>query len=80
MHFRQQFGMERFVFCKLLQALKHRTEMQDTKYVSAEEQLDIFLQIAHTGMSNARCKNASSAVGKQFPSKLNFFSSFIYQD
>ena len=41
------------MFCKLLQALKHRTGLEDTKHVSAEEQLAIFLRIARTGMSNA---------------------------
>jgi hypothetical protein len=63
MRFRRQFGMERFVFRKLLQALKHRTGLRDTKYVSAEEQLAIFLRIARTGMSNAEMQERFQRSG-----------------
>ena len=44
--------MERFVFRKLLRELEWRCGLCDTKHVQAEEQLAIFLRIAHTGMGN----------------------------
>jgi len=55
--------MERFVFRKLLHTLGHRTGLQDTKHVSAEEQLAIFLWIARTGMSNAEMQECFQRSG-----------------
>jgi len=64
MRFHRQFGMERFVFHKLLQALKCQTGLQDMKHVSAEEQLAIFLWIACTGMSNAEMQEHFQRSGE----------------
>jgi hypothetical protein len=55
--------MERFVFRKLIHALRHRAGLQDTKHVSAEEQLAIFLRIARTGMSNAEMQERFQRSG-----------------
>jgi hypothetical protein len=50
--FRRQFGMQRFVFRKLLRELEHKCGLHNTKHVTSEEQLAIFLRIARTGMGN----------------------------
>jgi hypothetical protein len=50
--FYNQFGMHRHVFCKLLETLRSLTGFDDTRYVSAEEQLMIFLHFARQAKSN----------------------------
>ena len=45
-------GMNRFVFQRLVQELETRTWLCPTKYLSSEEQVTIFLCIAHTGQEN----------------------------
>jgi hypothetical protein len=44
--------MQRFVFRKLLRELEHKCGLHNTKHVTSEEQLAIFLRIARTGMGN----------------------------
>jgi len=46
-------GVEKFVFWRLLFELCQQCGHWATRYVSAEEQLAIFLQIAQTGLSNS---------------------------
>jgi hypothetical protein len=53
-HFRDQMGMAPHVFRKLLQVLRDKVGIADTKYVSAEEQLAIFLYMVVTGLSNRK--------------------------
>jgi hypothetical protein len=50
--FYNQLGMHRHVFHKLLDTLRSLTGFDDTKYVSAEEQLMIFLHFARHAKSN----------------------------
>lgn len=50
--FYDEMGMKKHVFWKLLSVLRKDTGLQDTRNVSAEEQLAIFLQFAHRGLSN----------------------------
>jgi hypothetical protein len=40
------------VFLKLVEALILRCSLRPTKYVSAEEQVAIFLRVARTGLGN----------------------------
>ena len=61
--FRRQFGMERFVFRKLLRVLESRCGLCDTKHVQGEEQLAIFLCIAHTGMGNEEMRECFQRSG-----------------
>ena len=46
-------GINRFVFWKLLRVLEQKVGLGPTRFVSAEEQLAIFLCIAQTGLSNS---------------------------
>ncbi|KAF8229581.1 hypothetical protein L208DRAFT_1145844, partial [Tricholoma matsutake] len=41
--FWRQFGMQHFVFRKLLHELEHKCGLHNTKHVTSEEQLAIFL-------------------------------------
>ncbi|KAJ6490531.1 hypothetical protein DFH09DRAFT_947748, partial [Mycena vulgaris] len=50
--FRRAFGMSRYVFLKLVQALRLKSGLRPTKHVSSEEQVTIFLRIAVTGLGN----------------------------
>ena len=45
--FKNEMGMNKHVFNKLLEVLKEYGGLNDTRYVSAEEQLAIFLHFAH---------------------------------
>ena len=56
-------GMNRFVFQKLLYELEQRVGLGPTRYVSSEEQLAIFLQIARTGLSNAEMQERFQRSG-----------------
>lgn len=51
---RNNLGMNKHVFMKLLQELQGRTNLVDTKHVEAKEQLAIFLYLATTGLSNRK--------------------------
>jgi len=44
--------MGKHVFNKLLEVLEKNGGLKDTQYVSAEEQLAIFLHFAHHALSN----------------------------
>jgi hypothetical protein len=44
--------MSKYVFIKLVQALRLNCRFSPTKHVSCEEQLAIFLRIAVTGLGN----------------------------
>ena len=50
--FKNEIGMRKHVFNKLLEVLKKDGGLEDTRYVSAEEQLAIFLHFAHRALSN----------------------------
>ena len=47
-----ELGMHKAVFIQLLKTLKRDANVQSTRYVSAEEQLAIFLHYVHRGLSN----------------------------
>ena len=50
--FKNEMGMSKHVFNKLLKMLKEDGGLKDTRYVSAEEHLAIFLHFAHQALSN----------------------------
>jgi len=50
--FKNEIGMGKHVFNKLLEVLEENGGLKDTRYVSAEEQLAIFLHFAHRASSN----------------------------
>jgi hypothetical protein len=49
---RQELGVTGKVFYRLLQMLVGQAVLQDTRYVTAKEQLAIFLRVVTTGESN----------------------------
>ena len=48
--FYEQMGMNKHVFRWLVHELRTRTDLRDTRWVSAEEQVAIFLHLAVTGL------------------------------
>lgn len=50
--FYNEFGMRKHVFWKLLSVLRKDAGLHDTRHVSCEEQLAIFLHYVHRGLSN----------------------------
>ena len=62
--FRRQFGMERFVFRKLLRVLESWCGLCDTKHVQGEEQLAIFTgsDSFHSSWQYPRCEAPSQKV------------------
>jgi hypothetical protein len=50
--FYNEMGMRKHVFWSLLSVLQRDTGLHDTRHVSCEEQLAIFLHYAHRGLSN----------------------------
>ena len=50
--FKNKMGMSKHVFDRLLEVLQEDGELNDTRYVSAQEQLAIFLHFAHQALSN----------------------------
>ncbi|SRR5260221_798875 len=50
--FKNEMGMSKRVFNNLLELLKKGGGLKDTRYVSAEEQLGIFLHFAHRALPN----------------------------
>lgn len=50
--FYNEIGMKKRTFWALLSVLRRDADLRDTKHVSAEEQLAIFLHYAHRGLSN----------------------------
>lgn len=55
--FKEQFGMNKHVFSSLLQFLCERCRLQNSKYVSAAEQLAIFCHFATQGLSNRQLQD-----------------------
>ena len=53
---RDVLGLHRHVFRALVQELKMYSGLQDTRHVSAEEQLAIFLRLAHTGLGQREAR------------------------
>lgn len=49
--FRSAFGISQNVFNRILHVLKNKAGLKDSKHLSAEEQLGIFLYITTTGLS-----------------------------
>lgn len=56
-------GMQRHVFRKLVRELQMRTWLTATRWVSAEEQLAIFLRIARTGQANVEMQERFQRSG-----------------
>ncbi len=56
-------GMQRHVFRKLVKELQTRTWLAPTRWVSAEEQLAIFLRIARTGQANVEMQERFQRSG-----------------
>ena len=50
--FHNEMGMRKHVFWALLSILREETGLYDSRHLSAEEQLAIFLHFAHRGLSN----------------------------
>ena len=50
--FYNKMGMEKHIFWSLLSILRRTSGLHDTKHISSEEQLAIFLHYAHRGLSN----------------------------
>ena len=50
--FKNEMGINKKVFNKLLRALEEHGKLKDTQYVSAEEQLAIFLHFVLRALSN----------------------------
>lgn len=50
--FREQLGLAHHVFRKLSQVLQKSHGLRDSRHVSADEQLAIFLHFARTGLSS----------------------------
>jgi hypothetical protein len=55
--FYDNFGMHKHVFRRLLKTLQTKTDLSDTKYVLAIEQLGIFLYAVITGLSVRKLEN-----------------------
>lgn len=51
-HMYKQLGMSKNTFRKLCNELQLQHGLSDSKYISADEQLAIFLNFAHTGASS----------------------------
>ena len=50
--FYNEMGMQKHVFYALISVLRRDVGLRDTRHVSDEEQLAIFLHYAHRGLSN----------------------------
>ena len=53
---RNNLGLNKHVFSKLLQELQARAGLVDSKYIQASEQLAIFLYLATTGLTNRKAQ------------------------
>ena len=60
--FHQQIGMQRSAYRKLSQELQLHHGLRSNKYVSADEQLSMFLYLARTGGVIVCCKNDSKGA------------------
>lgn len=54
LRFYNQFGLEKFVFKAMLRSLARHTNFSDSKYITAEEKLAIYLYACRTGLSNRK--------------------------
>jgi hypothetical protein len=61
--FRNQMGMEKHVFRQLIKVLQVKAGLGDTKHVTIEEQLGIFLHMAVTGNSNRKMQERFQQSG-----------------
>ena len=50
--FKNEMGMSKLVFNRLLEVLEEDGGLKDSRYVSSQEQLAIFLHFAHRALSN----------------------------
>jgi len=50
--FKNEMGMSKYIFNRLLEVLQEDGRLHDTRYVTAQEQLAIFLHFAHQALSN----------------------------
>lgn len=55
--FREQYGMNKHVFRALLQFLCQRCRLQNSRYISAAEQLSIFCHFATQGLSSRQLQD-----------------------
>ena len=58
-HIRDTLGLRQHVFQALIQELKMYADLKSTKHVSVEEQLAIFLCLAHTGLGQREARERS---------------------
>jgi len=65
--FYNNMGMHKHVYQELLSTLRKDTDLHDTRYISAEEQLTIFLQYAHWGLSNRALQERFQRSGDTIP-------------
>ena len=79
LRFWRAMGMQHHVFRKLVRDLQTRTWLAPTRWVSAEEQLAIFLYIARTGQANVKCRSTFNGVGILFPSESTVHFWWWYQ-
>jgi hypothetical protein len=61
--FYNQMGMEKHVFRQLIKVLQEKAGLGDTKHVTIEEQLGIFLYMAVTGNSNRKMQERFQRSG-----------------
>jgi hypothetical protein len=52
--FKEQLGMNKHVFSRLVQDLKRKTSLHDTRWVTAEEQVAIFCYTVVTNLPNRK--------------------------
>lgn len=67
-----ELGMRKEVFRHLVEVLKRDAGVQDTRYVTAEEQLAVFLHFARCGLSNRALQERFQRSGDTI-SKCTFF-------
>ncbi len=61
--FYNQFGMDKFVFKHLLKALNKHSGFNDSKYVTTEEKLGIYLYACRTGLTNRKLQERFQRSG-----------------
>lgn len=62
--FKEQYGMNKHVFNALLQFLCTRCQLQNSRYISAAEQLSIFCHFAAQGLSNRQLQDLFQHSGE----------------
>jgi hypothetical protein len=67
-----ELGMRKELFRHLVEVLKRDAGVQDTRYVTAEEQLAVFLHFARRGLSNRALQERFQRSGDTI-SKCTFF-------